>query len=371
MSLAVERLLACDPFPAKASKLFLPALRSTAQLQARRFPALARLYAREGFSPASLRNEGDVRRLPFLHVAAFKENDFRPARAFRPALTLGSSGTSGQRSRIVLDEDSLRRVKALAEKIYAALGMVDKGLRSDYLCMTYDPRQARDLGTAFTDELLTSFTAAGEVYYAIRRGAGGEFRFDLDGTLSALRRMAARGGPLRILGFPAHLHFTLREWRRRGWPAARLGKKSWVLSGGGWKSHAGEAIPKAEFRAEVQDLLGIPAGNVRDLYGLVEHGVPYVECRRGRMHVPDYARVIVRDPENLRPLPFGRAGLLQLTTPYLTSYPSFSVLASDWGLLRPRCGCGISGRTLELRGRAGRAPAKGCAVTAAELLARA
>ncbi|MBI4348115.1 MAG: acyl-protein synthetase [Elusimicrobia bacterium] len=366
---AIDALIRSPAFPARRDGRFVAALRACAALQGRRFPQLARLYRREGFDPWTLRRERDVARLPFLHVSAFKEFPFAAGSRFPVALTLTSSGTSGQKSRTVLDRGSLARVKRIAESVYGALGMVDRGVAANYVCMTYDPRQAKDLGTAFTDELLTSFTSVAGVHYAIRRPRPGEpFGFDLDGTLAAIRRFAATGLPLRILGFPAHVRFTRKAWNERAWPSLRLGRGSWVLTGGGWKGHQGAAIPKREFRREVSDWLGIPAENLRDLYGLVEHGVPYVECRLGRMHVPAYARVLVRDPQTLRPLPYGRKGLLQLVTPYLTSFPSFSVLASDWGELRARCGCGTPGETLSLHGRAGRSPAKGCAVTASELL---
>lgn len=369
MSGAVDALFESDPFPRRRGGLFIAALRECAKLQARRFPAVARLYRREGFDPDSLRAERDVRRLPFLHVSVFKENEFRPADGVKIALTLTSSGTGGQKSQNRLDEGSLRRVKQSARNVYAALGMAAPEETADYVCMTYDPRQAKDLGTAFTDELLTSFTARGEVWYAIRRGPNGAFAFDLEGTLSAFRRFAQAGRPVRVLGFPAHLYFTLQAWRERGWGRLKFGPRSWALTGGGWKNHQGAAIPKERFKAEVSDWLGFPAANIRDLYGLVEHGIPYVECRLGRMHVPDYARVILRDPATLAPLPYGRRGLPQLITPYLTSYPSFSILASDWAELAPRCSCGTPGETLSLHGRAGRSPGKGCAVTAAELLA--
>lgn len=366
---AADSLFAAEPFPRRRRPLFARALLETARVQERRFPALKALYARERFKTGSLRRESACRRLPFLHVSVFKERVFRAADGFKPALTLTSSGTAGQKSRIVLDAGSLRRVKEGAERVYAALGMVDKALVTDYLCFTYDPRQARDLGTAFTDELLTSFTARGRVHYAISRPRpGADFRFDLEGTLAALGEMAKSGRPLRVLGFPAHVLFTLRAWTERRLGALAFGPESWVMTGGGWKGHQGEAIPKPEFRRRVSAWLGLPAANVRDLYGLVEHGVPYVECRLGRMHVPDYARVTVRDARTLRPLPYGAKGLLHLVTPYLTSYPSYSVLASDWGSLAPRCSCGVPGEVLTLHGRAGKSPAKGCAVTAAELL---
>lgn len=366
----IDALFASDPFPRSRRGRFVRALRECAVLQSRRFPALRKLYSREGFDPRTIRTETDVRRIPFLHVSVFKERVFPTAVKTKIDLVLTSSGTGGQKSQNRLDADSLRRVKQSAENVYAGLGMVDKGLKTNYVCMTYDPRQAKDLGTAFTDQLLTSFTARGEAFYAIRRaGPGAEFKFDLEGTIDAFRRFAAMGEPVRVLGFPAHLYFTLRAWKERGLPNLKFGRGSWVLTGGGWKGHQGDAIPKDEFKARISDWLGLPASNIRDLYGLVEHGIPYVECRLGRMHVPDYARVIIRDPETLTRLPYGRRGLPQLIMPYLTSYPSFSVLASDWAELRPRCSCGVPGEVLILHGRAGRAPAKGCAVTAAELLA--
>ena len=186
--------------------------------------------------------------------------------------------------------------------------------------------------------------------------------------MKALSRMAASGLPLRILGFPAHLYFIHEEWKKRGWPNLRLGSRSWILSGGGWKGHGDREIPKTEFKSKMAAWLGFPVGNIRDLYGLVEHGIPYVECRLGRMHVPNYSRVIVRDPISLKPLSYGRRGLLHLITPYLTSFPSFSVITSDWGELAPRCSCETAGKVLILHGRAGKAAARGCAITAAELL---
>ncbi|HAZ09391.1 MAG TPA: hypothetical protein DCZ01_12935 [Elusimicrobia bacterium] len=370
---AIDGLFKTPPFTRKPAHraLFIRALRDCAALQARRFPALSRLYSRAGFRPESLRRESDVARLPFLFISVFKEFDLRPVPPLRAALELTSSGTSGQKSRIRLDAGSLRRVVSSARSVYGALGMVDPALKTHYLCMTYDPRAAKDLGTAFTDELLTSFTARGEVFYALRWDPRRrDFFFDLDGVISALRRMAATSLPLRVLGFPAHVRFAQEEWARRRLPPLHFGPKSWVLTGGGWKGRQGAAITRTRFRADISSWLGLPSSNLRDLYGLVEHGIPYVECHLGRMHVPNYSRVLVRDPETLRILPPRAKGLLQLITPYLTSFPSFSVLTSDWGELKSRCSCGTPGQVLILRGRAVKVAAKGCALSAVEHLAR-
>ena len=44
---------------------------------------------------------------------------------------------------------------------------------TNYLAFTYDPGVAKDLGTAFSDELLTRLTRVGEVHYAIRPDGAG------------------------------------------------------------------------------------------------------------------------------------------------------------------------------------------------------
>ena len=178
---AIDRLFDSPPFPRSDGGLFVPALRECARIQSRRFPILAKFYALEDFKPDFLRRAADVPRLPGLYINVFKEFDFKPSAPFNAALELTSSGTSGQKSRIVLDKGSLRRVKQSAESVYAALGMTDKTLKTNYFCLTYDPGKAKNLGTAFTDELLTGFAAPVEKYYAIQWSqTENRFRFELE-----------------------------------------------------------------------------------------------------------------------------------------------------------------------------------------------
>ena len=118
------------------------------------------------------------------------------------------------------------------------------------------------------------------------------------------------------------------------------------------------------FREQVGRWLGIPTANVRDLYGMVEHGVPYCECERHRMHVPIYSRVFVRDPISLEVLAPGSEGLLQFVTPYHNSFPAISLLTTDKGMLLPDCRCQRRSPVLKLLGRAGVSKHKGCAIAA-------
>jgi len=315
------------------------------------------------FSPESVRIEEDLTRVPPVLVTLFKEHDLLSVDTSEVVLTLTSSGPGGQKSQQHLDQHSLDNVRSLARSVHAALGLTSQQ-SYDYLCFTYDPRVARDLGTAFTDELLTSFTGVGEIYYAIQwDDDAGEFRFNEPGALETLQRFATSPRPTRILGFPAFLMRLLRD------PAVTidLGPDSWVQTGGGWKKDETSRIDKTTFRRQVADRLAIPASHIRDMFGMVEHGIPYVDCELGQLHVPNYARVLVRSPHDLSRRPDGEVGLLHLLCTYNTSYPCLSVLTTDYGRLQ-RCSCSIGGPTLLLEGRAGVAKHKGCALTAAEML---
>src|SRR5690606_12337669 len=115
------------------------------------------------------------------------------------------SGTGGQKSVQFLSEESLLNVKKLAFIIHEKLGITSEK-KYNYLCFTYDPRVANDLGTAFTDELLTNFTDKNEVYYAIQWSESTkEFKLNEEGTLAALARFSESPYSCRILGFPALL----------------------------------------------------------------------------------------------------------------------------------------------------------------------
>jgi phenylacetate-coenzyme A ligase PaaK-like adenylate-forming protein len=145
-----------------------------------------------------------------------------------------------------------------------------------------------------------------------------------------------------------------------------------TMLGGGWKGYADKQISKIELYNLVEEMLGIPESNCRDGYGSTEHSVPYFECPKHHFHIPVYSRMIIRDVETLKPLPYGEAGFANFITPHLISVPAVSVLMGDMAVLHPacECGCGIKTPFMEIIGRAGTSKAKSCAITASELLKR-
>lgn len=327
------------------------------------------LCADSDFYPWALRRTEQLPHIPYFFVTALKYHSVSSVPESQVALTLRSSGTTGQTSAIVLDRTSLRRIRRIVHHIYDDFGMRDQR-RTNYLCFTYDPEVAKDVGTAYSDKLLTSLTKVQDVFYTIEwNDAKNDWHLDSQRVQDAMDRFEASGRPFRLLGFPAHTWDVLNEIvARRGKPY-KFGPLSYVITGGGWKGFDGRAIPKPQFREGVAKALGIPKANVRDLYGMVEHGVPYCECEKHRMHVSRYSRVYARDPATLQLLPEGETGLLQFVTSYHHSYPAISLLTTDYGHILKQCPCGRKSPVLVLEGRAGLTKHKGCAINALKVRA--
>ncbi|HBE88583.1 MAG TPA: hypothetical protein DDW67_05510, partial [Elusimicrobia bacterium] len=248
------RLVELPPYRQSSSDraLFTAALRESAAIHVRRCRRFAGLWKAEGFEPADLRSWRDTARMPQIVVAAFKERDLVSATKKETVLEMTSSGTSGQRSRIVFDKRSLLRLQRQAWQVFNGMGLADGGTVTDYLCFTYDPAVAKNVGTAFSDESITGLTLRGEVFYALRWDAEKkDFYFDLEGSVAALERFEKSGRPARLVGFPAHAMAVCEEFSRRHGRAARLHPGSRVITGGGWKDKQDRAVDKGEMRGRL------------------------------------------------------------------------------------------------------------------------
>jgi phenylacetate-coenzyme A ligase PaaK-like adenylate-forming protein len=362
-----QALLGSDPFDFSETNknLFLRSFRENFHNNFEKHEFTRKFWKHLNFHPDQIQTEEDLYLVPPVMVHLFKEHELCSASAEEIVLSLTSSGTGGQKSRQFLNQESLDNVKKLAYNIHRALGITDER-EYNYLCFTYDPHLAKDLGTAFTDELLTSFTGKRKVYYAIQwDDQKQDFYLNEAGTLQALMEFEKSSIPTRILGFPALLYDLIKKNKLH----LNLGKDSWLQTGGGWKGHADVEIHKSDFRNFIFEHLGIPIQNQRDLFGMVEHGIPYVDCERGKLHIPNYSRVFVRSPYDLSLRKKGERGLIQFLCSYNTSYPAPSLLTTDYGRVGT-CDCALGGEVLILEGRAGVDKHKGCALKALELVER-
>ncbi|UQA91884.1 LuxE/PaaK family acyltransferase [Streptomyces halobius] len=367
---AVQRL--CDlasPYAAgpETDALFAAAMAETNAWHAERSPLFRSLLADTPEAPAP--TIGAHVRTPLLHANFFKRHEVLSMARDEVFLHLTSSGTTGQKSQMFYDRWTIRSAQRMVARVFDHYGWITPEQPVNYLLYSYEPAPEVRLGTSFTDNYLCDFAPAQHTTHALRHtGTGHEF--DVHGCIAALRRHAEEGLPVRILGFPAFLHFTLERMRTTGVPPLQLPEGSLVVLGGGWKGHADRQIGKEDFYDEVTQQLGIPPERIRDTYGSVEHCVPYIECAHHRLHIPVWSRAAVRDTRTLRPLPYGRRGYLHLVSPYITSVPAHSVVMGDLASLHPgdECGCPLATPWFTIHGRAGVSRNRSCAVAAAELL---
>lgn len=371
-SLPLERLMASEDvyrLTPEKDATFVAAMREAVRHHRASNALFDGLCRRSGFEEEQLSAIAELHRVPHLFVNVLKRHELLSIDRADVVLNLTSSGTTGQKSQIFFDQGSLDRGLFMVDACFGANGLIDRDQEVNYLIFAHDPAHAATRGTSYTDHYMTGFTAKREVYYALQWSeATGDWEFQLETVNARLESYAASGLPLRVIGFPAFLHRVIRYRREQGLPDLDFGSRSYVLTGGGWKKNEQEAISRDDFIAEVASALGIPSENQRDGYGLVEHGVPYLECGEHRFHVPHFARAMARDVATLAPLPDGEAGFLNLITPYLLSMPSISLLTSDLAVVRHDCPCGRNTATIEIKGRAGTRKNKGCAITAAQLL---
>ncbi|MGD3107091.1 acyl-protein synthase [Streptomyces sp. YGL11-2] len=367
---AVQRL--CDiPSPytngPETDALFAAAMAESHAWHAERSPLYRSLLADTPEAPAP--TVGERTRTPLLHANFFKRHEVLSVPRDEVFLHLTSSGTTGQKSQMFYDRWTIRSAQRMVARIFEHYGWITPDQPVNYLLYSYEPAPEVRLGTSFTDNYLCDFAPARHTTHALRHTGSGH-EFDVHGCIAALRRYADDGLPVRILGFPAFLHFTLERMRAAGLPPLQLPEGSLVVLGGGWKGHADRQIAKEDFSAEVTRQLGIPPERIRDTYGSVEHCVPYIECAHHRLHVPVWSRAAVRDTRTLQPLPYGQPGYLHLVSPYITSVPAQSVVMGDLASLHPgdACGCPLTTPWFTIHGRAGVSRNRSCAVAAAELL---
>jgi len=320
----------------------------------------------ENFEIKQLQNYDDLYKIPHIIVDAFKWHNLLSIDDAEVVATFTSSGTSGQKSHISWDEDSKKRQTQMRENIIKSYG-----LKSDvvvnYLIFAYSPAVSEGKGAAYAHQMYSTFAPTNKKFFAIDADENGKAFFSEKLSVSHFEEFAKDDLALRIIGFPAFIYDTLLYMKEEN-IKFQFPKESLIIIAGGWKNAQNRAIPFDEFCTLVKEFLGIEASQIKDIYGFVEHGVPYITCKYNHFHVPIYSKAYAREPGTLKLLPNGQKGLLHVLTPYNYAQPNLSILATDYAVIHSECPCGLHGEYIELKGRAGLKKHEGCAISATELL---
>ena len=348
---------------------FLRAVRDNCAYHIKRCPEYRLICQAEGFSPKQLKGLEDLEKIPVLPTLFLKRHHVFSMPAWRTPMNVTSSGTSGSFSQVRFDWGCI-----LAEiPMVLRLGFYHKLVSprpAHYVVLGYKPGKQNKMGVARTMFGLTHFAPPISRTYALRWQKSG-YVPDLDGAVKQLKRLEASPFPTRIVGFPSYLWFGMERLQALGL-TVRLPRGSKILLAGGWKQHYAQEVDKSRLYALAKRVLGVEEENIHEFFGAVEHPVFFNTCKKHSFHVPAYARIIIRDPRTLAPLPMGQAGLVNLITPLINATPVTSVMTDDLGVLTPGedCGCGLSAPVLTILGRVGLNDITTCAAGAAQLLGK-
>lgn len=349
--------------------LFLRAAADNCAYHIRHCPGYAAICAHLGFSPDQLRTMEDLAKIPVLPTLFFKRKALFSMPEWRMAMRVTSSGTSGKYSRIGFDWGCILAEAPMVVRLGFFHHLVSPK-PAHCVILGYRPHKGNHTGVTRTMFGLTHFSPPLSRTYALDL-VDGAYVPDLDRVAAALQRLGRSRFPTRVIGFPSYLWFGLQRMEELGL-RVRLPRGSRIILAGGWKQHAAQEVDKSTLYALADKVLGVPEGNVNELFGAVEHPIFYNACPRHHFHIPLYGRVLIRDPDTLEPLPMGQVGLVNLISPLMTATPTLSVMTDDLGYLTPgeACGCGIESPYLTILGRVGMADIQTCAAGASDLLGK-
>lgn len=341
-----------DPYDLSATNdLFVEAMRENAVFQYNHSNDYKRILDENHFDPQKILTMSDLASLPFIPTLYLKHHKLQSVSPKKQLIKATSSGTGGAKSSIGLDFASLKRGLNMVIRVSKYHHLLS-AKPANYIIFGYEPSKNNQMAISKTAFGFTLFTPALSRTYALQKDSDG-YTLCMDKICETLTKYSKSKFPLRTIGFPAYTYFLLKEMQSKG-IHLKMPNGSLVALGGGWKQFYSQKTDKQNFYNLVYNVLGIREENVLEFFGAAEHPVLYTDCRCHHFHIPVYSRVIIRDADTFKPLPYGKTGLINLLTPMIHSMPLLSIMTDDIGVLHnDKCPCGISSPYLEIIGRVG------------------
>lgn len=351
----------------ESEKLFSKAIAQNCKYHYEHNTEYKELLDKRGFSPYDSGAFDDLSKLPPLPTLYFKHHTLVSSHGKKSVIKATSSGTSGQNQSLVeLDMYSLMRAFDEVKRLFA-YHKIWSLKPTRFVVFGYEHKFKNKKGIAQTAWGFTFTSPAVSKDYVLQY-KNGDYVVNLDDIEQKLIKYSKGRLPVRTIGFPAYTYFLLNQMKEHG-VCVKLPYGSMLTLGGGWKQFYAEKVSKEDFYALAYEVLGIEKENIIEFFGAVEHPVMWTQCKNHKFHVPNYARVIIRDTDDLHPLPYGQVGIINLLSPICRSTPLTSIMTDDLGILHKNdCDCGICSPYLEIIGRVGIEDIKTCAAGAQEFL---
>jgi hypothetical protein len=306
----------------------------------------ARILAALGYQPGQ--GSESVASMPWLPVRLFKEHSLKSVPDEDVHAIVTSSGTTGDVSRIFLDRATAKLQRQfLAQTLRAVLGsrrLPMLVIDSAPVISRGGPMSARQAGVL------------GMMPY----GRDHIFFLSQDGQVMTdqVRRFLVNHGrtPFLIFGFTFLVGTQL--------PEVALANNFDLSNGilvhtGGWKKLADQAVDNTELRRRLEKS-GLR--HIHNFYGMAEQlGTIFLEgSGTHQLYCPDFADIIVRDPETWDEAPLGVSGVIEVVSTLPSSYPGHLLLTEDVGIVHGVDDGDWPGKRFSVLGRLPRSEPRGC-----------
>lgn len=298
-----------------------------------------------------------LEQVPWLPVRMFKLMELKSIADDQVSRTLVSSGTTGAAvSRIFLDADTARAQTRALTRIFSHFA----GAKRMRMLVVDDSSFLRDRSrfNARAAGILGFSNFGRDHFYLLDE----DLQPDWGGLEQWLQ--TEPNEPVLLFGFTFIVWQSFVQAARRDSKQISFPAGSMLVHGGGWKKMDEQKVDNAAYKEALAQTFGIE--RVHNYYGMVEQvGSIFFECEHGHLHAPAYADVIVRDLQDLCPVPHGTIGAIQVLSLMPESYPGHSLLTEDLGVIHGEddCACGRPGKHFAVLGRIKNVEIRGCSDT--------
>lgn len=288
----------------------------------------------------------------FDQINTCEDIPFLPARFFKDTqshcvdgrgVTLSSSGTTGQKSYVYLDESDI----LLQKKVLYHIGKSFIGKERKPMIVLSNVENGTQL----------SAKSAGVLGFMLF-GRNVKLVSNQDDFLAVLQnQINLYGDNLLIYGTTIDIYLKMIKCKYHNKIDLT---NSIVIMGGGWKNSNIELSQK-HINNALYENWGIK--KIFDFYGMAEQaGSIFFCCEHGNYHSSDYSNIIVRHPITFKPCQIGETGILQVLSSLPMRQPNHSILTEDYGMIlgEDDCPCGRMGKYFAISGRLQASSPKGC-----------
>jgi len=220
----------------------------------------------------------------------------------------------------------------------------------------------KKLGIAAVVEAMTRQKPSGIIDRLLGRGGQSRGEALLVSLVEQLGELAQKGLP-GVIWTPPFILYSLARYVQEQGLDLSLGPAWRIELGGGWKLLHEKPITEPELRRLAHQALGVPEGQIHDIFGSTEGlGLSGMSCEGGYKHVPHTVVHPMVLNEQMEPVANGEWGRFAYLNPLIQSYPGF-ILSADRVRMWSRCPvCDRSGPVLDAEiSRMPGAEERGCA----------